>query len=220
MLCCAVLHGAAKVPALLDSLPALGCGTACSAANAPYDVCCPCPPACPPARIAAPQALQLQHEQMSRAKAAQTHLLRAMDCFHEGIVLLDLSSNSWQMLYANDAFREASGMPELLAGAGMEPGGGSGAQRPGDAASSLDFWQLFGHVTAGTHGSYNVSGTEQCRPAGLTCCTAGAAGAAAVCHFSAAWCHPPTYFQHRLFMLAGSTAGNGLWQGICHQGAA
>ena len=101
------------------------------------------------------QALQLQNEQMSRAKVQHTHLLRAMDCFHQGIVLLDLSSTSWHMLYANDAFREACGMPELLVE--TEAGGSSAERQPGDAGSSLDFWQLFGHVTAGTHGSYNVS---------------------------------------------------------------
>jgi hypothetical protein len=105
--------------------------------------------------LSASQALQLQNEQMSRAQAQHTHLLRAMDCFHEGIILLDLSSTSWHILYANDAFREACGMPELLLE--KDAGSGSAAQGLGGAGSSLDFWQLFGHVSAGTNGTYNVS---------------------------------------------------------------
>ena len=106
---------------------------------------------------------------MNRAKAAQIHLLRAMDCFHEGIVLLDLSSTtncSWNMLYVNDAFREATGLPHLLAGAA--PGSGSSAAEQAAGGAQLnDFWQLFGHVTAGTHGTYNVSVGD---PAEAACC--------------------------------------------------
>ena len=101
------------------------------------------------------QALQWQQEQMRRAMAARTHLLRTIDCLQEAIMLLDTSSTNWHMMYANDAFREACGMPELLVE--TEAGGSSAERQPGDAGSSLDFWQLFGHVTAGTHGSYNVS---------------------------------------------------------------
>jgi hypothetical protein len=106
------------------------------------------------------QALQWQAEQMRRATAARTRLMRTIDCLQEAIMLLDTSSTNWHMMYANDAFREASGMPLLLATGqpgGSDGGGGGSAQKPMPVASPLDFWQVFGHVTAGAVGTYSVS---------------------------------------------------------------
>ncbi len=69
-------------------------------------------------------------------------------------MLLDLSSTSWRILYSNDCFSQAVGMPELAPGHGCEVVRSSnGSNKP----SSRNFWQLFAHVTAGTRTSFNVS---------------------------------------------------------------
>jgi hypothetical protein len=66
----------------------------------------------------------------------------------EGILLLDLRAASWQVLYANDSFRAATGLPHLLAPGRQEDG------------KPVDFWQLFAHASAGSGGSYNVCAGE------------------------------------------------------------
>ncbi|KAL4448329.1 hypothetical protein ABPG75_005548 [Micractinium tetrahymenae] len=93
-------------------------------------------------------ALCWQQHELRRAQASY-HLLRAMDVFHEGIALLDLTGANWTMIYANDAFRTAAGMPDLLCGAD------GAAAAP--LSATADFWSLFGHVTTGTQDSYNAA---------------------------------------------------------------
>lgn len=62
----------------------------------------------------------------------------------EGILLLDLRAASWQVLYANDSFRDVTGLPHLLA---------PGRQ---DSGAPVDFWRLFAHASADTSGEYKV----------------------------------------------------------------
>lgn len=80
-------------------------------------------------------------------------------------------------VYANDAFRTAAGMPDLL------PGSDGKAAPP--LGATADFWSLFGHVTSGTQDSYNVShrgrrhrqlyGTWHGQPAHAACLPSSAA---------------------------------------------
>ena len=46
------------------------------------------------------QALSYQQSQLLQVQRTRTHVLRAIDSFYEGIILLDLSSTSWQMVGA------------------------------------------------------------------------------------------------------------------------
>jgi hypothetical protein len=39
----------------------------------------------------------------------QERLVRAVDCFREGVALIDVATPSWQVLYTNSAFQMASG---------------------------------------------------------------------------------------------------------------
>ncbi|KAL4857667.1 Mitogen-activated protein kinase kinase kinase 9 [Chlorella vulgaris] len=90
----------------------------------------------------------LQQREMSSARSAETHLTRAMDSFHEGIILLDLSQSSWHILYSNDTFRRLTGLHNELAGEdGTAPTG----------APPADFWRLFSHVTTGSKSSYSAA---------------------------------------------------------------
>ncbi|KAI3426335.1 hypothetical protein D9Q98_008708 [Chlorella vulgaris] len=90
----------------------------------------------------------LQQREMSSARSAETHLTRAMDSFHEGIILLDLSQSSWHILYSNDTFRRITGLHNELAGEdGTAPNG----------AAAADFWRLFSHVTTGSKSSYSAA---------------------------------------------------------------
>ncbi|KAL4433273.1 hypothetical protein ABPG77_003321 [Micractinium sp. CCAP 211/92] len=93
-------------------------------------------------------ALRWQQRELQRAQA-NCHLLRAMDVFHEGVMLVNMAGDKWTMVYANDAFRTAAGMPDLL------PSSDGQAALP--LGATADFWSLFGHVTSGTQDSYNAA---------------------------------------------------------------
>ncbi len=67
----------------------------------------------------------------------------------DGLALVDASTASWRMLHANDAFRSATHMPNLLTG-------GSDAVKAGPP-TPVDFWAVFGHVTDSTRDSWKVS---------------------------------------------------------------
>ena len=62
-------------------------------------------------------------------------------------------------------------MPRLLVGSGPEGAGGKSVETHADG--SVDFWQLFSHVTAGDESSYNVRSTQAApmrTPAGRSAC--------------------------------------------------
>lgn len=75
------------------------------------------PPASKPGE---PQELALE-------QPAEQHwgLLRAVDCFREGVMLVDVSSPAWTVLYTNEAFTAATGVPR-------------------DEATAQGFWEIFG----------------------------------------------------------------------------
>jgi len=78
----------------------------------------------------------------------------------EGIILLDLSHPRWCMVYANDAFRAAASMPQLLckSSGSAAPAGCAAGCPPG----TVDFWSVFEQVESGSQDSYNVSGWKGC----------------------------------------------------------
>ncbi|EFN52801.1 hypothetical protein CHLNCDRAFT_138454 [Chlorella variabilis] len=94
------------------------------------------------------QVLQAQRERLSSDIARPpAHLLRAMDGFREGVVLLDLSRPGWTVTFTNAAFCTAVGIPELLAVCGdMALTGGC----------QPSFWELFDEAAEGS-GSYNAA---------------------------------------------------------------
>lgn len=112
-------------------------------------------------------ALKWQQQALDRQQASQLHLVRALDCFHEGVLLLDLAGPQWRMVWCNEAFRSAAGMPQLLAGAAGSSGVvGAMQQHAQDAAAKgraaevpegADFWHLFEHVADVSPGSYNAA---------------------------------------------------------------
>ncbi|PSC70418.1 Serine threonine-kinase CTR1 [Micractinium conductrix] len=106
-------------------------------------------------------AVSWQQEQLRRAEDKRSHLLRAMDCFHEGIVLLDMSSEPWMMVWANDAFRQAAAMPDLLVDAGAAAGSCGGSSGGSQTAlqqqpAAVSFWEHFQQVLT-SQDSYNAA---------------------------------------------------------------
>ncbi|KAI3438918.1 hypothetical protein D9Q98_001332 [Chlorella vulgaris] len=91
------------------------------------------------------QALTLQQERQTAKKL----LSSAMECTRDGLALVDASTASWRMLHANDAFRSATHMPNLLAG-------GGDAVKAGPP-TPVDFWAVFGHVTDSTRDSWKAA---------------------------------------------------------------
>jgi hypothetical protein len=76
-------------------------------------------------------------------------LIHLQTCSADGLALVDASTASWRMLHANDAFRSATHMPNLLAG-------GGDAVKAGPP-TPVDFWAVFGHVTDSTRDFWKVS---------------------------------------------------------------
>eukprot|EP00879_Flechtneria_rotunda_P009419 GHRR01009861.1.p1 GENE.GHRR01009861.1~~GHRR01009861.1.p1 ORF type:complete len:626 (+),score=158.82 GHRR01009861.1:171-2048(+) len=73
------------------------------------------------------KALEEQRLQQERAaKGEQTHkqLLRAIDCFTEAIMLVDMSGDNWSIMFANESWESVTG----------------GLRTPGHA---INFWSVF-----------------------------------------------------------------------------
>ena len=62
---------------------------------------------------------------ISELEPAHWGLSRAADCFVEGVMLVDVATKTWQVLYTNPAFSTVLGVPK-------------------DEATSQGFWDLFG----------------------------------------------------------------------------
>ncbi|PRW44843.1 prolyl endopeptidase-like isoform A [Chlorella sorokiniana] len=106
--------------------------------------------------------LALEEQRQLRAGPAEMHLTRALDTFHEGVILLDLSSTMWHIVYANTAFREAAHMPTLLLGSSATAldspvVAAAAAVASSQAYGPVDFWQLFRLVKNGDQGSNNAA---------------------------------------------------------------
>ena len=67
----------------------------------------------------------LRSSSVSELEPAQWGLSRAADCFIEGVMLVDITTTTWQVLYTNPAFSTAVGLPK-------------------DEATCQGFWDLFG----------------------------------------------------------------------------
>lgn len=50
-----------------------------------------------------------QEEESQRIKSEQTKLLRAMDCFSEGVMLISTLTSTWDILFINDAWTRITG---------------------------------------------------------------------------------------------------------------
>ncbi|GFR53121.1 hypothetical protein Agub_g15837 [Astrephomene gubernaculifera] len=62
-------------------------------------------------------ALEAHRRQSERLTRENVQLIRALDCFSEGIMLLNMSLPSWPILFANEAWERATGLnKERLAG--------------------------------------------------------------------------------------------------------
>lgn len=82
--------------------------------------------------------------------APEEPLLRSASVYSEGLVLLDLSTAGWDVLFCNDQFRDAAAMPALLLGGGSEGGAGGGEPR------HVDFWRHFSVVTSSGRSPFTV----------------------------------------------------------------
>ena len=66
----------------------------------------------------------LQKEETDRLRSQTTGLIGAMDCFSEGIMLVNTDSENWNILFVNDAWSRVTGkfhgnllvFPDVLAG--------------------------------------------------------------------------------------------------------
>ncbi len=54
---------------------------------------------------------QLQKEETDRLRSQTTGLIGAMDCFSEGIMLVNTDSENWNILFVNDAWSRVTGEP-------------------------------------------------------------------------------------------------------------
>ena len=52
---------------------------------------------------------QLQKEETDRLRSQTTGLIGAMDCFSEGIMLVNTDSENWNILFVNDAWSRVTG---------------------------------------------------------------------------------------------------------------
>ena len=48
----------------------------------------------------------------------KSHLLRAMDCFTEGVMLLNVTTDDFKIIFLNDAWARITGAVQRLQGAG------------------------------------------------------------------------------------------------------
>jgi hypothetical protein len=56
--------------------------------------------------------LQAQKEETDRLRSQTSGLIGAMDCFSEGIMLVNTKSAEWDILFVNDAWSRVSGARE------------------------------------------------------------------------------------------------------------
>ena len=53
----------------------------------------------------------VQKEETDRLRSQTTGLIGAMDCFSEGIMLVNTDSENWNILFVNDAWSRVTGDP-------------------------------------------------------------------------------------------------------------
>ena len=53
----------------------------------------------------------MQKEETDRLRSQTTGLIGAMDCFSEGIMLVNTDSENWNILFVNDAWSRVTGEP-------------------------------------------------------------------------------------------------------------
>ncbi len=51
----------------------------------------------------------MQQEETDRLRSQTTGLIGAMDCFSEGIMLVNTDSEMWNILFVNDAWSRVTG---------------------------------------------------------------------------------------------------------------
>ena len=56
--------------------------------------------------------MPLQKEETDRLRSQTTGLIGAMDCFSEGIMLVNTDSENWNILFVNDAWSRVTGKAE------------------------------------------------------------------------------------------------------------
>lgn len=97
------------------------------------------------------QMLEQQKIKASMLSAENTQLIRALDCFSEGIMLLNLSLPTWPVLFVNEAWERATGLHK-------------------DDSSGLAFWDIFQAADGGTTKSrkHYASAIEQQQTFDLT----------------------------------------------------
>ena len=62
--------------------------------------------------------LYLQETEALRVQNEKSHLLRAMDCFTEGVMLLNVTTDDFKIIFLNDAWARITGAARHLQGAG------------------------------------------------------------------------------------------------------
>ena len=63
--------------------------------------------------------LELQRLRSETLTMENTQLLRAIDAFSEGIVLLDLASDEWPVVFCNEAWEKLTGFKRSSVGSGF-----------------------------------------------------------------------------------------------------
>ena len=56
----------------------------------------------------------MQKEETDRLRSQTTGLIGAMDCFSEGIMLVNTDSENWNILFVNDAWSRVTGEPGIM----------------------------------------------------------------------------------------------------------
>ena len=57
----------------------------------------------------------LQDMEAARVQTEKSNLLRAMDCFTEGVMLLNVTTNDFRIMFLNDAWARITGAELMLA---------------------------------------------------------------------------------------------------------
>ena len=63
---------------------------------------------CMPHQVMVP--FNVQDEESQRIKQEQSKLLRAMDCFSEGVMLINVERDTWEVMFINEAFTRITGV--------------------------------------------------------------------------------------------------------------
>ena len=79
----------------------------------------------------------MQKEETDRLRSQTTGLIGAMDCFSEGIMLVNTDSENWNILFVNDAWSRVTGEPGSTRGLACITHSGVVPRAPGTLTAAV-----------------------------------------------------------------------------------